>query len=95
MYESGRDGQLGEFLFVAIDDHAHRLYTDEPNERRDCAVALLRAPPWRTRHKQAGGWLTPSIIGRAEALRTTDSSWQISRFRSWDGPSGYMSPLLA
>jgi transposase InsO family protein len=42
-----RDSVAGagwEFLFVAIDDHARIGFTEmKPNERRDCAIAFLRA----------------------------------------------------
>lgn len=38
------DGAGWEFLFVAVDDHARIGFTQmKPNERRDCAIAFLRA----------------------------------------------------
>jgi transposase InsO family protein len=38
------DGVGWEYLFVAVDDHARIGFTQmKPNERRDCAIAFLRA----------------------------------------------------
>ena len=38
------NGAGWEFLFVAVDDHARLGFTQmKPNERKDCAVAFLRA----------------------------------------------------
>jgi transposase InsO family protein len=38
------DGAGWEFLFVAVDDHARLGFTQmKPNERKDCAVAFLKA----------------------------------------------------
>jgi transposase InsO family protein len=38
------DGAGWEFLFVAVDDHARLGFTQmKPNERKDCAIAFLKA----------------------------------------------------